>query len=509
MGAVALSLMLTTKLEGQAPWSHQRSDSLHGSNIVGAKLWLKKQAYKPKTKPIVAIIDSGIDTTTRAIRPALWHNPKELADGIDNDGNGYIDDLHGWNFLGTKDGSFDMISAGTEEFREFKRLYPKYKNAGDKLQSDSEYAHYREMKRRAGIERYLRLYEYTQAKDAAFAYIDSVLRHDYPTERDTLSRDGLMHKEIASAEWQSKAELIITELLKAQPSDKWTLIMSGHYERSKRIAQRVASIEQETDKRLLMGDKLDDASDIYYGNNHLMVEGYEHGNFVAGVVAAKGDSAVMGVYPAARLMILRAVPDGDEYDKDIATAIRYAVDNGAKVINMSLGKYESPQRQMVDEAIAYAGKHDVVVLQAAGNEGHNLDSIAYYPMAREGGRTMPHFLRVGASTKAGGRLRSSNYSGQWVDVFAPGEDIRSYMSGNVAEASQGTSLATPLVSGIVAMMRAYFPELSAVEIKNILVRSSRPMLGEHKYAVGGVVDALAAVQEAAKLARSKRAKKAK
>ena len=506
-------ILIQVNLSAQTLWYHDLQDSLQGTNIYKAKSWLKTHGYKPKGRPIVAIIDSGIDTTTRALQEALWKNPKERLDGVDNDKNGYVGDLHGWNFLGTRDGTFDMISAGREEFRQFKRLYPKYKNVQDSLQipakNRAEYSHYLRMKDKAGIDRYLRLYHYMQRKDQAFAYMDSVLRVDYSQMYDTITMKGFMQMPIEDSIFQREAEIIVSELLKAEALESWKSVMLRHQKNSQRIARRIASIEGEQDKRLLMGDHLSDATDIYYGNNHLMVEGYEHGNFVAGIIGANKqyDPKVEGVYPLAQLMILRAVPNGDEYDKDIATSIRYAVDNGAKVINMSLGKYASDTPQMLEDALSYAAKHDVLVLQAAGNDAYNLDSVDYYPRAKSGQGTMENYLRIGASNKEGGRLRSSNYSSTLVDLFAPGEAIYSYMSGNKSEASQGTSLATPITSGVAAMLRAYFPNLSAVEIKRLLVETSRPMQGQARYAVGGLLDAERACQTAARLSKMKKHKR--
>lgn len=503
---------ISSELNAQEAWYHGLQDSLQGVGINQAKVWLQSQGYKPKKTPIVAIIDSGIDTTTLAIQQSLWKNPKERLDGIDNDKNGYIDDLNGWNFLGTRDGSFDMISAGREEFRQFKRLYPKYKGVQDSSQvateDKDEYAFYLQMKHKAGIDKYLRLHRYMQMKDKAFAYMDSVLRADFSSEYDTLTMQSLMQKTIEDTTWQEQAEIVVSELLKAEAGEPWSKVVARHSKNSERIAKRVASIEGEKDKRLLMGDNLTDPMDIHYGNNHLMVEGYEHGNFVAGIIAAdrKYDARVDGIYPQAKLMILRAVPNGDEYDKDIATSIRYAVDHGATIINMSLGKYASDSPEMVEEALRYAGKRDVLVLQASGNDGYNLDSVAYYPSARSGQGTMEHYIRVGASNKVGDRLRSSNYSATLVDLFAPGEEIRSYMSGNKSETSQGTSLATPIVSGIAAMLRAYFPKLKAKDIKRILIESSRPMKSDVRYSVGGLVDAEKACQRAAQFRRNKNRK---
>ena len=269
------------------------------------------------------------------------------------------------------------------------------------------------------------------------------------------------------------------------------------------MKQRLDGIENDADKRLMMGDDMDNPDDRFYGNNCLQVEGCEHGTFVAGVIAGQGvaDASVTGVFPQASVMVIRAVPDGDEYDKDIASAIRYAVDNGAKVINLSLGKYVSPRADMVGWAIDYAARHDVLIVQAAGNSGLNIDSILVFPMARDAmGKRYPNYIRVGASDVMGRRCAFSNYGVSEVDLFAPGEEVTSVIPGNSYMISEGTSVAAPVVSGIAAMLRAYFPELTASQVKEILKQSVRPMLtdGKRYSSSGGIVDALAAVKLAIK-----------
>ena len=274
--------------EDHAGWHKSFTQERQGANITAALDLLKARGLKPSGPVVVGIVDSGIDTATVSLQHALWTNPGERADGSDTDGNGYRDDLHGWNFLGTADGSFNMISAGTEEFRQFKRLFPKYKQvtSRDSVRDKKEYDFYLRMRKEAKIDNYLRYYE------------------------------------IASQSLDRLDSLSLTRLRK--------------------MAENIHGIEHDPDKRLLMGDDMNNADDRFYGNATLTVEGCEHGTFVAGVIAgdARKDARYSGIAPdVAQLMIVRASPDGDEYDKDVASAIRYAVDNGARVINISLGKY--------------------------------------------------------------------------------------------------------------------------------------------------------------------------
>ena len=426
-----------------AGWHKNYSAERQGANVQAAIDLLKKHDIKPSGSVVVGIIDSGVDTMTVSLQKALWVNPGEQADGRDNDQNGFVDDVHGWNFLGTKDGSFNMISAGTEEYRQFKRLYPKYKNveSRDSVQDKKEYDFYLRMRKEAKIDNYLRYYEIASK-----------------------SLDRL---------------------------DSMSLV------RLKEMAKNINSIEHDADKRLLMGDNMDDANDRYYGNPTLTIEGCDHGTFVAGVIGGDAiedhryDGIAKGV---AQLMIVRASPDGDEYDKDIASSIYYAVDNGARVINISLGKYYSPQERMVNDAIRYAADRDVLIICAAGNNSYNLDTIPSYPSGVDhAGRFLPNFLRVGASDEQGLCAQMSNYGSKTVHLFAPGTEIASVFPDNKYSLSQGTSLSAPVVTAIAALLRSYFPYLKAAQIRALLMETVRPM-DDGRSISGGTVDMLRAVE---------------
>jgi len=481
---IAIAIFCLSPLNGKAQTSHKNqlsqwyksyNDSTHGANIDEAFKFLKQNKQTPPQKIIVGIIDSGIDTLSTDLKDALWTNSKEKPDGKDNDRNGYIDDIHGWNFLGTKDKSFNMISAGTEEFRQFKRLYPKYKNLTKETATDkAEFDFYEKMKKKAGIESYIKFYQYNILKLNAIQKMDSILRKVSNINRDTLTIKALMSLPIKEKEWESSTEMILGDLLQSDKDELWKNLAINKEKELGTIKKRIDSIERDPDKRLLMGDNMENASDRFYGNSVLQIDGYDHGTFIAGVIAGQGivNKDYQGVYPDAKLMILRSSPNGDEYDKDIASAIRYAVENGAKVINMSLGKYTSPNPQMVNDAIAYAAKKDVIIVQAAGNNGKDIDSIDYFPTGKNNkGILYPNFIRVGSTDRKGNICRFSNYGKNAVQIYAPGEDIISVMPGNEYAASQGTSISAPIVCGIVAMLRAYFPKLKAAQIVDIIKRS--------------------------------------
>ncbi len=504
LSTIVLSIFVSTPPTSSyaSAWHKQFSDTCQGINLHKAKEFLKSGSYKPRQTMIVGIIDSGLDTLCSDVKPALWVNPKERPDGKDTDGNGYVDDIHGWNFLGTADGSFNMTSAGTEEYREFKRLFPKYKGVDSTAIADrKEYDYYMRMRKKAGIDSYLKFFIYNAVKDDAYSYIDSIVRARKPETIDTISINGVAlaieDDSIAGQAFQT----IGVDMLRLGVGAPWKTALKAHRDNFELMRKRIDGIENDTDKRLLMGDNLKDESDIFYGNNILQAEGCDHGTFVAGVIAGQGviDPNISGIFPEARLMILRAVPNGDEYDKDVSTAIRYAVDNGAKIINLSLGKMTSPDSTMVNHAIEYALEHDVLLIQAAGNSHLNIDSIPYYPTAlRNDGSFYPNFIRVGASTQKGTISGMSNYGKRKVDLLAPGQDITSNTVDNKFMSSSGTSIAAPVTAAVAAMIRAYFPELKAEEVKDILVKSCRKSnILEKTCRSGGILDAAEAIRLAA------------
>lgn len=501
-----INIILSTSSFGQQSlppdWHKNYKDTLQGSKSEAALSFLKKNKIKAKKAIIVGVIDSGVDTTALDLLPAFWTNQKEKLDGKDNDRNGYIDDVHGWNFLGDKTNTFNMVSAGTEEYREFKRLFPKYKNHNPiNVKDDEEFAYFQKVKKKTGIVNYIKFAEYTAIKGQAYASIDSVLNIVPKVNKDTLTVAGVMRMPIADSIWNGALQAILPDIYQAKASILWNKLVENHQTQLDLMRKRIEGIEKDPDKRLLIGDDLQNPEDLFYGNSNLQIEGCEHGTFIAGVIAAQGvyNLGLQGIYPDAKLMIIRAIPDGDEYDKDVATAIRYAVDNGAQVINMSFGKYTSPSSDMVNRAIAYACRKDVLLVQAAGNDNLNIDSIAYFPSAKDNyGDMFPNYLRVGASDKMGKRCTFSNYGAKEVTIFAPGEHITSLTLKNKLLESQGTSVATPVVASVAAMIRAYFPKLKAAQVKEILIKSVRPMVEKDLSISGGIIDALAAV----KLAKS-------
>ncbi|MGH7618314.1 MAG: S8 family serine peptidase, partial [Gemmatimonadaceae bacterium] len=278
------------------------------------------------------------------------------------------------------------------------------------------------------------------------------------------------------------------------------------------------------DSRTLVGDHYSDPTERHYGNADVMGQDAEHGTHVAGIIGAvRGNGiGVDGIAPAVKFMMIRVVPDGDERDKDIANAIRYATDNGAQIISMSFGKPYSPYKSTVDDAVKYADAHGVLMIHAAGNDGADLSKGKNFPTpAFLGGGHAINWIEVGASSWKGGVDLAgsfSNYGKHEVDVFAPGVDILSTEPGNNYGRLSGTSMAAPVVSGLAALLMSYYPNLSAGDIRRIIVSSvsrhadqmvNKPGEGSDKVPFGtlsvsgGIVNAYRAVKMAEEVSNGK------
>jgi len=280
------------------------------------------------------------------------------------------------------------------------------------------------------------------------------------------------------------------------------------------------------DYRSIVGDNPADINDRFYGNNDIMATDATHGTHVSGIIgASRGNGKGMdGIANNVRIMVLRAVPQGDEHDKDVANAIRYAMDNGEKVINMSFGKYFSPQKKWVDDAVRYAQDKGVLIVHAAGNEATNVDEKRHFPTAFYlDGTKANNWITVGASgpTKKNLVAYFSNYGKKDVDVFAPGLEIYSTIpTGDQYKMEQGTSMASPVVAGLAALIMSYYPQLTAAQVKQVIEKSASPMdvsvykpnemdeKGEklsfaNLSASGGVINAVEAIKLAEALVENK------
>jgi len=427
---------------------------------------------QPKRTVLVAVIDGGVDTAHAALKGNLWSNPKETAGNRkDDDNNGYTDDVRGWNFIGGPDGKDVQYDA-----LELTRVYVRCNKAGDGGTTAKLPAPDAATCKRAA-EEYDKERAQTQQMSQQVQAISQVLTRSNEILRRAMGTDSLTRTSVTAFQPNS-AESQQAKAMWLRLADAG--ITPAEIEEAKDEVQTKLEygLNPSFDPRSIVGDDYANTSERRYGNADVMGPDAKHGTHVAGIIGGvRGTSGgIDGIATNVKIMMIRAVPDGDERDKDIANAIRYAVDNGANVINMSFGKGYSPEKAAVDEAVKYADSKGVLMVHAAGNDGANLAEKQSFPtpVYLDGGKPK-NWIEVGASSWRG--LDSlaapfSNYGKAQVDVFAPGVDILSTVPGGGYERQSGTSMAAPVVSGLAAMVMSYYPSLSAADVKRILLESS-------------------------------------
>ncbi|SDK78614.1 Subtilase family protein [Salinimicrobium catena] len=453
------------------------SDTIPGMSVQKAYSEIIKNTKGKKV--IVAVIDSGVDIEHEDLDGVIWTNEDEVpGNNKDDDNNGYVDDIHGWNFLG------DAVKENMEYVRIYKKLKPKYNGipaSAVKPENKEEFDLY--MSAKAEYEK-----EYNEALGLKNQYegILQQLKMAHDAVSTKLGKEDYTLEELQAM----KAE---TEEMKQYKGFLFQVMSNVEGNIPDAIAQLNEAIDYfsgrldshfnlELDGRAIVGDDVNDINDTNYGNNDVTgptpdKEDIKHGTHVAGIIAAERNNnrGINGVAHNVEIMPIRAVPDGDEYDKDIALAIRYAVDNGASIINTSFGKYFSTHPEWVIDAIQYAEKNDVLVVNAAGNEGLDLDQKRVYPndqTPEDPKEIANNVLTVGALnyTYGSNMIASfSNYGASNVDVFAPGTQIWSTTPNNEYEFMQGTSMAAPAVTGVAAVIRSLYPKLSARQVKKVIM----------------------------------------
>ena len=445
--------------EERMVWSHLdiSTDTVPGVSLNRAY----KELVKTKSKTIiVAVIDSGIDIRHEDLAGKIWVNEDEIPNnGIDDDNNGYVDDVNGWNFLGDSD----------NEQLEYVRLLasndtenPRFEEAEELLNSE-----------RKSLERSKNRYE--GIKNKLTTSNAAVSRH--------LNKKVYTKDEVDGIKTENEELLKHVDVIKQSFGFGFNSIdafMKQLDAGLKSFSERLDyNLNIDFDGRKAVGDDPDDFSDKNYGDGNVMArKGRSHGTHVSGIIAANRNNAlgVKGAADNVKIMAIRNTPNGDEYDKDVALGVYYAVDNGAKVINMSFGKAFSPHSEWVRDAIVYAAENDVLIVAAAGNNSADTDKVSYYPNDQEGAgeEVSKNFIKVGATgPKYGSSILAgySNYGKNTVDVFAPGSQIYSTYPKQTYEYAQGTSMASPLVAGVAALVFSQYPKLSAAQVKQILMDS--------------------------------------
>jgi cell wall-associated protease len=497
-------------------WYHKdfATSKVYGVNTENAYKFLESKGLKPKTV-VVGVLDSGVQVDHPGLVKNIWSNPNEVPNnGKDDDGNGYIDDVHGWNFIGGKNGDIGIDNM------EVTRVVAKYKpvfegddsakNKANQAKMPEEFAMYmksKELFTKKSVEASQSFKQFTMINDAIPEMVKMLngkpltkenLANAKPTEPMQAMGLQILNNLAQSPEFAGKSPAEVETMLKKE--------MKGALDHFGPMAQQY---DLAFDPRAeIVGDNYDDYSEKNYGNNHYQGPDAEHGTHVSGIIAGlpQGKEVQYGVASkVAKIMVVRTVPNGDERDKDVANAIRYAVDNGAKVLNMSFGKPVSPGKNVVWDAFKYADDKGVLLVKAAGNENEDVAEHLAYPTnfknVTDAAPFVDNVLVVGASTNRNNELRAgfSNYNKTMVNVFAPGEEIYSTVPNNEYSYQQGTSMASPVVAGAAAVLLAYMPNLKPAQIIEALVKTSNASteneFGEKSQA-GGVIDVKKAAEYA-------------
>ncbi len=518
-------------------WKDLEKDGVHGVSLFKAQRLLIDLKLKP-APIVIAILDGGIDTNHQQIKPLLWNNTKEIpGNHLDDDKNGYVDDLHGWNFLGNATGQ-NINKASDEK----SRIYHRYKSEFKQDNLDS--ANWDLKKKQS--------YKIWQQAAAEIIFTDE--------DADNLAfikmaRNAVVKMGVILIREMEDSNFTAEKLETYQPIGKLTADTkisylrtlqalgidksNGHQSILDDLNEYISGKEQsaislenapEDLRKNIIQDQYENFKDQYYGNNNITGPNAKHGTHVAGLAAGIVDTIVSNatfINPI-KIMGVRVVPDGDEYDKDVALGIRYAVNNGAKIINMSFGKSFSPEQPWVDSAIRYAASKDVLIIHSAGNESYDLNVKSVYPnpYSTVFKDKANNLITVGASSDpiiAESILTDfSNYGNQIVDVLSPGNKIYSSLPNQNYGFLNGTSMSAPILSHIAALIRSYFPKLSAIEVKTILLQSCWKPEDENTLfpipqkdqvkklnemsAEGGIINAALCIQNAMKFQSNKNKK---
>lgn len=485
---LSISLALVISATGFAQddslkgWHHK--DPSDGTPGVGTEKAYELLKDRKPTKVIVGILDSGVDTDHEDLKDNIWVNEDEIpGNGIDDDKNGYVDDINGWNFLGNAAG-VNLDAANLEVTRLYRKLAPKFGEVESKkdvakedradyeLFKEAEETILKELNESANefgqIDAFVTVYQ------AADSTAKAQLGEDYTTEQ--------------LLAWQPETDdLKLYQSILAGLAQDETFSFEGLMDYHKYLKDKLEyHYNPRFVDRSLLGDDYENTAERFYGNNDVSAPHDDHGTHVSGIVGAVRNNGVgmNGICQNVELMILRTVPNGDEFDKDVANAIRYAADNGAQIMNMSFGKGYSPQVEAVYEAIKYAEDKGVLMVHGAGNDAANIDKVDNFPNPYYSFQKQPcsTWLSVGASGPTDDEHlvgSFSNYGKKKLDIFAPGVQIYSAKPDDTYEFADGTSMAAPVVTGVAALIKSYFPQITAVELRELLLESATD-LSKHK-----------------------------
>jgi cell wall-associated protease len=468
-----------TATKAPANWFNLDPYTNYVNGVSTEKSYTELLKGKKSTTVIVGVIDSGVDYKHEDLKDVMWTNPKEIeGNGIDDDKNGYIDDIHGWNFLGGKDGK-NVEKETLELTRLYRELSPKYEGKDEKtVENKKEFKFYQELKKAFESKLKTATGQLQQLK-----FVNGMFESLNLAIKTETNADTVKYAQIEKYTPKDKKEEQLIGYAKIILANDKNISLDAIL---KQLDEAIDHFEDQVkynlnvdyDPRSIVGDDYKNSGEKYYGNSDCMGPGSLHGTHVSGIIGANraNNIGVKGVADNVRIMAVRAVPDGDERDKDIANAIIYAVDNGAKVINMSFGKSYPHDKAAVDRAVKYAEAKDVLLVHAAGNDGADNDKIQNYPCVKfaDGGKAK-NWIEVGAlNWRKNEKLPApfSNYGKKTVNVFAPGVDIYSTKNDGGYVNESGTSMACPVTAGVAATIRSYYPNLTAKQVKKIIEKSA-------------------------------------
>ncbi len=457
-----------------------QQDSVQGLSVEKTYATLLK--VQPARDIIVAVVDSGIDFDHEDLKDIIWTNPGEIAgNGIDDDKNGYVDDVHGWNFIGGKNGNVDADTYElTRQYISLNKKFGSTESSKVSKKQKAEYDHFLKIK-----EKYQRLKDKNEQQYKFYSGIYRNMKQSIDTLKTLTKSDTLTAESVKKFETNDPSLLFAKGfLMQLYRNAGEGADLNDYLKELKEGVDYFGVIVNygynvDFDSRKIVGDNYSDVYEKNYGNNDVKGPDPLHGTHVAGIIAANRNNTIgiKGIADHVKIMIVRAVPNGDERDKDVANAILYAVNNGAKIINMSFGKGFSPEKIAVDKAVKYAEQKGVLLVHAAGNDGKDSDTDENFPSRFYlNGKEAKNWVEVGASSWGTGQdfvADFSNYGKKSVSFFSPGVQIYSTTPGNTYKNESGTSMASPSAAGVAAILMSYFPELTAAQVKDILVGSAR------------------------------------
>ena len=485
--AVIVCLVVSGTIQMQAQvekapdnWFHLDIEQDNIPGVSSQKAYEQLLKEKKGQRVIVAVLDSGVDYDHEDLKEVMWVNPGEIAgNGKDDDGNGYVDDIHGWNFIGNKNGE-NVEHDNIEMTRTYALYRKKYEDANPEKLSKKERKEYETFEKYGEIIETKKSEIGPQLENLQFTIqLFDMMKANF--DKEDVSKEELKNIKTSDQLLQRASQAFVGMMEESGMSFKEL----GDYfeELNDYFAGQIYHYDPDLDSRKIVGDDYSNPYETGYGNSNVEGPDAGHGTHVAGIIGASRNNGIGidGIANNVEIMSVRVVPDGDERDKDVANAIRYAVDNGASIINMSFGKGESPRKEIVDKAVKYALKHDVLLIHAAGNDGSQNQADNNFPndrLQKPGlfkSRFAKNWIEVGANhwtIDENLPASFSNYSNEFVDVFAPGTEIYSTVPNDGYKDQQGTSMAAPVVAGVAAILRSYFPDLTAQQVKEILLTSS-------------------------------------